>query len=89
MTHAVSCDFEATNNEVGYEALIFDLQIGQDLGIKKLQVPREGNIEANTLDNLASAIKIHPGIKITISHVLKLAIEHIKEDVTLVEDLTN
>ena len=35
---AISCEFQATNNEAEYEALIVGLQIAQDLDIKDLQV---------------------------------------------------
>lgn len=33
---AVSCEFDATNNEVGYEAQIMGLQLAKDLHIKYL-----------------------------------------------------
>ncbi|KAL4581685.1 hypothetical protein LXL04_006212 [Taraxacum kok-saghyz] len=35
---AVSCEFNATNNEAEYEALIMGLQLAQDLNIKDIQV---------------------------------------------------
>lgn len=44
------------------------------------QVPREDNIEVDALANLSSAFKIHPDIKIPISHVTKPAIEDTKEE---------
>ena len=35
---AVSCEFNATNNEAEYEALIMGLQLARDLHIKDIQV---------------------------------------------------
>ena len=36
--HAVGCEFNATNNEAEYEALIMGLQLAMDLQIRNIQV---------------------------------------------------
>ncbi|KAI3802237.1 hypothetical protein L1987_30367 [Smallanthus sonchifolius] len=118
---SISCEFQATDNEIEYEALIAGLQLAWDMKIcqvyvdswlianhfngsyavkgeklakyltiaKQLsvefklfnitKVPREDNIEADALANLASALKIPEGIKIPIIHILSPAIEKKKE----------
>ena len=36
--HAVSCEFNVTNNKAVYEALIMGLQLAKDLQIRNIQV---------------------------------------------------
>ncbi|KAJ0433317.1 putative nucleotidyltransferase, Ribonuclease H [Helianthus annuus] len=36
--HSIACEFQATNNEAEYEALIAGLQIAKDMGVKYLKV---------------------------------------------------
>ncbi|KAI3827873.1 hypothetical protein L1987_01961 [Smallanthus sonchifolius] len=54
----LSCEFQETNNEAEYEALITGLQLTRDIKIRYLQVTREDNAEDDALANLASALKI-------------------------------
>ncbi|KAJ0947497.1 putative ribonuclease H [Helianthus annuus] len=36
--HSIACEFQATNNEAEYEALVAGLQIAKDMGVKYLKV---------------------------------------------------
>ncbi|XP_076908893.1 uncharacterized protein LOC143565948 [Bidens hawaiensis] len=91
LPHSIACEFQATNNEAEYEALIAVkgeklikyLDIVKDLlgsfdYFNITQVPREENARAEALANLASALKLPENIKIPIIHVLSLAIEEYK-----------
>ncbi|KAJ0942260.1 putative integrase, catalytic core, ribonuclease H domain, ribonuclease H-like superfamily [Helianthus annuus] len=87
--HSIACEFQATNNEAEYEALIAGLQIAKHMGIRYLEVPREENTEADALANLGSSLKIPEDISIPIIHILAPAIENqvameIEEDSALI-----
>ncbi|KAJ0951779.1 putative nucleotidyltransferase, Ribonuclease H [Helianthus annuus] len=73
--HSVACEFQTTNNEAEYEALIAGLQIPKHMRIRYLEVPREENTEADALANLGSSLKIPEDISIPIIHILAPAIE--------------
>ncbi|KAI3762458.1 hypothetical protein L1987_52888 [Smallanthus sonchifolius] len=116
---SISCEFQETNNEAEYEALIVGLQLAYDMKIRYLQVyvdsllitnhfngsyagkgerlikyleivkqlsvkfkifsiiqvPREDNVEADALANLASELKIPERTTIPIIHILSPATE--------------
>ncbi|KAJ0548844.1 putative nucleotidyltransferase, Ribonuclease H [Helianthus annuus] len=87
--HSIACEFQTTNNEAEYEALIAGLQIAKHMGIRYLEVPREENTEADALANLGSSLKIPEDISIPINHILAPAIEdhvamEIGEDSTII-----
>ncbi|KAK9053624.1 hypothetical protein SSX86_024698 [Deinandra increscens subsp. villosa] len=129
---SISCEFQATNNEAEYEALIAGLQIARGMGIRCIQVyvdslllanhfngsyaakgeklskyldvvkdlslkfetfnivqvPREENLEADALANLASSLKIPEDVKIPITHVLTPAISAQEANKVDCEDAT-
>ncbi|KAJ0927102.1 putative nucleotidyltransferase, Ribonuclease H [Helianthus annuus] len=74
--HSIACEFQATNDEAEYEALIAGFQIAKHMGIRYLEVPREENKEADALANLGSSLKIPEDISIPIIHILTPAIEN-------------
>nr|KYP35063.1 Transposon Ty3-I Gag-Pol polyprotein [Cajanus cajan] len=65
---AIKFDFQATNNQAEYEALLAGLRLAKDVGVKRLMccsdsklitkqikhIPREQNVRANLLSKLAS-----------------------------------
>ncbi|XP_071704582.1 uncharacterized protein [Rutidosis leptorrhynchoides] len=63
-TYTLRFNFEVTNNEVEYEALIAGMNIAQKLNIKKLnayltQIPRSQNKKADALSKLAALTFSH------------------------------
>ncbi|KAI3725211.1 hypothetical protein L1987_64989 [Smallanthus sonchifolius] len=89
LPQSISYEFQASNNEAEYEALIAGLQLACDMKIRYLQVPREDNVEADALANLASALKIPEGTTIPIIHILSPAIEKKNEDGDFPKDEKN
>ncbi|CAH9054188.1 unnamed protein product [Cuscuta epithymum] len=55
MLQAVHCDFNATNNEAEYEALIVGLTLAKDLGIKLLQVKCDSLLIVNQANGVYAA----------------------------------
>ncbi|GJR12924.1 reverse transcriptase domain-containing protein [Tanacetum coccineum] len=59
-TYALRFQFEATNNEAEYEALIAGLRIAEKIGVQSLQqVPRSKNKKADALSKIASTSFTH------------------------------
>ena len=55
---AVSCEFNATNNEEEYEALIMGLQLARDLHIKDIVTPPDQDM-AETSEGWVTSYKYH------------------------------
>ncbi|KAL0456229.1 UNVERIFIED_CONTAM: hypothetical protein Slati_0962100 [Sesamum latifolium] len=82
---AVKFDFEASNNEAEYEALVIDMKMAHEVGarhliaysdsqliVKKLiQIPREENIKADCLSKLSSTLEDCRTRHITIQYLPK------------------
>ena len=49
MARAIRCEFEATNNEAEYEALIAGLQIASSIGIRKITVRSDSQLIVNQI----------------------------------------
>ncbi|KAK1413130.1 hypothetical protein QVD17_34897 [Tagetes erecta] len=72
ISQSIACEFQATNNEAEYEALIAGPQLAKQM---KIRVPREENVGADALENLTSSLKIPEDLKIPIIHILHPAID--------------
>nr|GEW04094.1 reverse transcriptase domain-containing protein [Tanacetum cinerariifolium] len=60
-TYALRFEFDASNNEAEYEALVAGLRISEQMGVKNLiaKVPRSENKKANALSKIASTSFAH------------------------------
>ncbi|GJV53002.1 reverse transcriptase domain-containing protein [Tanacetum coccineum] len=58
-TYALRFRFDATNNEVEYEALITRLKIAEQMGVENLQANRTENKKADALSKIASTSFSH------------------------------
>ncbi|GJY64408.1 reverse transcriptase domain-containing protein, partial [Tanacetum coccineum] len=54
-TYAIRFRFEATNNEAEYEALIADLRIAEQIGVKNLQANVDSRLVANQVNGFYTA----------------------------------
>ncbi|KAF5774546.1 putative integrase, catalytic core, ribonuclease H domain, ribonuclease H-like superfamily [Helianthus annuus] len=80
--HSIACEFQATNNEAEYEALIAGLQIAKDMGVKYLKVYVDSLLITNHF-NGSYAVK---GEKLTkyLEIVKKLALSFVSFSLTQV-----
>ncbi|GJR24188.1 reverse transcriptase domain-containing protein [Tanacetum coccineum] len=70
-TYAIRFRFEATNNEAEYEALIADLRIAEQMGVKNLQAHVDSRLVANQVNS--SYIAKEPGMVQYLNKVKTLA----------------
>ncbi|XP_074299510.1 uncharacterized protein LOC141630627 [Silene latifolia] len=92
IVQAVRCKFWANNNEAEYETLILGLQLALDLRLSHIevyndsqlivnhQVPRDQNVEADTLTTLGATFKLGKISTIPIVHMVKPAVYQQEHD---------
>ncbi|GJW61993.1 reverse transcriptase domain-containing protein [Tanacetum coccineum] len=91
-TYALRFEFDASNNEAEYEALVVGLRIAEQMGVKNLiakvdsrLVPRSENKKADALSKIASTSFAHLTKQVLVETLKRKSIEE-KEILTIVEE---
>ncbi|GJR06068.1 reverse transcriptase domain-containing protein, partial [Tanacetum coccineum] len=86
--YALRFEFDASNNESEYEALVAGLRIAEQMGVKNLaakEVPRSENKKANALSKIASTSFAHLTKQVLVETLKRKSIEE-REILAVVEE---